>query len=489
MGDKVLYKNLEESINKIKEMNGNSCDISVHEINLNKNKVAYVFLESTSSDDKISDFLGKTLSVEVRRENVFNDLFKYLENTIPNSKIKTVDNYEDLFYYLASGFTCILVNGYSKAITIETKGNLDRSINESSSEPVLKGPKDSFNENYQNTIGLIRKRIKDPNLYFTEVKVGRRTKTKVSLAYIKDIADEKKVKRLLNKLKKIDIDGIIDSSYLRELVIENKPSILPQIISTERPDTVSIALLNGKIAIIVENTPYVLLVPSVLADFFQSSEDSYSKPFNASFTRMLRYLAFIIAIVTPGIYIAVMNYNMEVLPNLLLISFAIQKEGVPFPTVIEVLIMIIAYEILREADTRKPQIMGASISIVGALILGESAVSAGIISPIVVIIISLSAVSGMAFNDPDIINAIRTWRIIFMIFGCMFGLVGIFVISIIFIAKLASLETLNTPYLDPVAPFKPKDWKQELVRFPRRKITNRPSYLTDKNIKKLEVKE
>ena len=199
----MLYKNLEESINKIKEMNGNSCDISVHEINLNKSKIAYVFLESTSSDDKISDFLGKTLSVEVRKENVFNDLFKYLENTIPNSKIKTVDNYEDLFYYLASGFTCILVNGYSKAIIVETKGNLDRAINESSSEPVLKGPKDSFNENYQNTIGLIRKRIKDPNLYFTEVKVGRRTKTKVSLAYIKDIADEKKVKRLLNQLKKL----------------------------------------------------------------------------------------------------------------------------------------------------------------------------------------------------------------------------------------------------------------------------------------------
>jgi len=366
---------------------------------------------------------------------------------------------------------------------------LDRSISESSSEPVLKGPKDSFNENFLANLGLIRKRIKDQNLIFTETRVGKRSKTKVAIGYIKDIADEKKVKKLLNRLNKINIDGIVDSSYLRELIIENKPSILPQVISTERPDNVVMSLLDGKIAIIVENTPYVLLVPSVLSDFFKSPEDSYSKPFNASFTRILRYLAFIIAIITPGVYIAVMNYNMEVLPNLLLISFAIQKEGVPFPTVIEVAIMIIAYAILREADTRKPQIMGASISIVGALILGEAAVSASIISPIVVIIISLSAVSGMAFSDPDIINAIRLWRILFMLFGVGFGLIGIFIGLILFIAKLSSLETLDTAYLEPIASFDYKDWKQEILRFPRNKLKKRPSYLTNKNMTKLEVEE
>lgn len=485
-----MDKKVETIIQTIKEKNGNSCDIYSRIFEINNKKIGYVFLESVSNDDKISNYLNKSLGIDIRsKKSIFDNIFENLQNTIPNSKLKIIDTYDDMFYHLFSGFTCIFIDGYDKAIAIETKADLDRAINESSSEPVLKGPKDSFNENYQDAIGLIRKRIKDPNLYFTEVKVGRRTKTKVSLAYIKDIADEKKVNSLLNKLKKIDIDGIIDSSYLRELIIEEKSSLLPQVISTERPDTVCISLLNGKIAIIVENTPYVLLVPSVLADFFQSSEDSYSKPFNASFTRILRYMAFVIAIITPGVYIAVMNYNMEVLPNQLLISFAIQKEGVPFPTVIEILIMIIAYEILREADTRKPQIMGASISIVGALILGEAAVSAGIISPIVVIIISLSAVSGMAFNDPDIINAIRTWRMIFIIFGCLFGLIGIFVIMIMFIAKLASLEVLNTPYLDPIAPLKIKDWKQEIARFPRKKIAKRPSYLTDKNRIKLEVDE
>lgn len=485
-----MDKNVEIIIKTIKEKNGNSCDIYSRTFEINNKKVGYVFLESVANDDKISNYLNKSLGIDIRgKKCIFNSIFDNLKNTIPNSKLKVINTYDDIFYHLFSGFTCIFVEGYDKCIAIETKANLDRAISESSSEPVLKGPKDSFNENFHANLGLIRKRIKDQNLYFEEVKVGKRSQTKVAIGYIKDIADEKKVKRLLKKLKEINIDGIVDSSYLRELIIEKKPSILPQIISTERPDNVVISLLNGKIAIIVENTPYVLLVPSVLADFFQSSEDSYSKPFNASFTRIIRYLAFIIAIITPGFYIAVMNYNMEILPNLLLISFAIQKEGVPFPTVIEVAIMIIAYSILREADTRKPQIMGASISIVGALILGEAAVSAGIISPIVVIIISLSAVSGMAFSDPDIINAIRAWRIIFMIFGCSFGLIGIFIGLIIFIAKLSSLETLGTPYLEPIAPFKLKDWKQDIFRLPREKIKERPSYLTDKNKIKLEVKE
>jgi len=483
-----MDKKLETIIETIKQRNGNSCDIYSRTFEINGKKVGYVFYESVSNDDKISNYLNKSLAIDVRnKKNMFDNLFESLKNTIPNSKLKTVDNYDDLFYHLFSGFTCIFVDGYSKAIAIETKANLDRAISESSSEPVLKGPKDSFNENFLSNMGLIRKRIKDENLLFTETRVGRRSKTKVAIAYIKDIADEKKVNKLLNKLNKIKIDGILDSSYLKELILEKKPSILPQVISTERPDTVTMGLLNGKIAIIVENTPYVLLVPSVLSDFFQSSEDSYSKPFNASFTRIIRYLAFIVAIMTPGIYIAVMNYNMEVLPNQLLISFAIQKEGVPFPTVVEIMIMIIAYSILREADTRKPQIMGASISIVGALILGEAAVSAGIISPIVVIIISLSAVSGMAFSDPDIINAIRAWRIIFIIAGVMFGLIGILVITIIFIAKLASLETLGTPYLDPIAPLKLNDWKQDIIRVKRNQINKRPSYLTDKNMTKLEV--
>ncbi|MEG2322695.1 MAG: spore germination protein, partial [Bacilli bacterium] len=438
------------------------------------------------SDDKISNYLGKSLSIDAKeKKSFFNNLFTNLENTIPNSKLKIIDNYEDMFYYLASGYTCIIIEGENKVIALETKANLDRGVQEASNEPILKGPKDSFNENYQTNIGLIRKRIKDKNLWFKETTVGKRTKTKVSVVYIKDIAEEKKVNKILKKLEKINIDGIIDSSYIRELIVENNPTILPQVISTERPDVVSISLLNGKIAIIVENTPYVLILPGLFTDFFQSPEDHYIKPFNASFTRIIRYMAFLISILVPALYIAVTTYDMEVIPNLLLISFSIQKEGVPFPTLVGVLILNFAYEILREADTRKPKITGASISIVGALILGEAAVSAGVISPIVVIIISLSAVAGMAFSDPDMINAIREWRIIFMIFAALFGLIGIFIIGLIFIAKLCSMSTLDIPFLTPIAPLYLKDWKSSILRFPKNKDKQRPIYYAPNNQTKL----
>ncbi len=473
----MIDKNIDKVLEKIKTIN-NSCDFCVHEIKLNKKKIVYMYYESTANDDKISDYLGKSLSNDYKTKKSIKNIFEYLKMTIPNSKLSIITTYDEIFYYLASGYTIILT-GEAKAIALETKAKLDRSITESASEPSLKGPKDSFNENYESNIGLIRKRIKDYNLTFKETNIGRRTKTKVSLIYIKDIADQKKVKELETKLNNIDIDGIIDSNYIKELLSDNQSSFLPRVISTERPDNVSIALLNGKIGILVENSPFVLLLPTVFADFFKTSEDNYVKPVSATITRFLRYLAFFIAILIPAFYIAVMTYDMEILPDLLLTSFAIERESVPFPTVIEVLIMITAYEILKEADTRKPQIMGASISIVGALILGDAAVTAGIISPIVVIIISLSAVSGMAFNNPDLVNAIRTWRILFILSACLFGLIGVISLFIIFITKTSSLEVIGIPYFTPIAPFIKKDVKASIIKQNQSKIKNRDSYLTN----------
>jgi len=214
-------------------------------------------------------------------------------------------------------------------------------------------------------------------------------------------------------------------------------------------------------------------------DFFHSPEDYYLKPLNASITRILRYIAFFIAILVPAFYVAITTYDMEVIPDLLLISFAIERESVPFPTVVEVLLLITAYEILKEADTRKPQIMGASISIVGALVLGDAAVAAGIISPIVVIIISVSAVSGMTFSNPDLINAIRIWRILFILSACLFGLIGMVIMFMFFIAKTSSLEVLGVPYFTPLAPFNKHDFIVSIFRKSQKTNKERTHYLTD----------
>ena len=263
----MLSKSVTESIGYLKKINSNSGDIITRVIEKNNTKIGYIYLESVSSDDKVSEFLNKSI-INIKD---FSSLFKELENRIYNSHITTTDDYKDLFYYLASGYTGILVEGFSKAIVVETKSSLDRGVVESSSEPVVRGPKDSFTENQPKNIGLIRKRIKDENLIFKNTIVGRRTKTVISVAYIKDIVNMESVNKIIDKLNKIDIDGIIDSGYIRELLEENSKSVFPKMISTERPDLACTSLLEGRIVILVENTPFVLILPAMLIDFIHST--------------------------------------------------------------------------------------------------------------------------------------------------------------------------------------------------------------------------
>ena len=473
----MINKSVVEAIDYIKKLNNNSGDIISRIINNGSKIIGYVYLESVSSDDKVSEFLNKSI-INI---NDFKSIFNKLQNKIYNSHISTVNNYNDLFYYLASGYTAILVEGYNKAIIVETRSNLDRGVVEASSEPVVRGPKDSFTENHPKNIGLIRKRIKDHNLVFKNTVVGRRTKTTVSVAYIKDIVNMESVKKIINKLNDIDIDSIIDSGYIRELLEENSKSIFPKMISTERPDLACTSLLEGRIVVLVENTPFVLILPAMLIDFIHSAEDYYHKPMNASFNRLLRVICFFITILTPGLYVALMTFNPEIIPNELLISLAIQRDGVPFSTAIEVLIFVIVFEMLREADIHSPSISGSAMSIVGALVLGDAAVNAGIVSPIVIIVVAITSISELVFYDVDIINALREWRIIFIIASLLLGLMGFVCASIVFIAKLVSITCLDIPYLTPFSPLYIKQWSDAVFRFPRGKLKYRASYLT-KNI-------
>lgn len=479
-----ISKNIDINIDNIKKIYGNSGDIQNRIIKIKNKKIAYMYLESVSSDDKISDFLVKNISSLVKDSNVnFKDLFNNLENTIYNSNLSIVNDMNDLLYRLSSGFTIIFVEGYNKVISIETRSTLDRGVTEATSEAIIRGPKDSFTENPQINIGLIRKRIKDENLWIKDLKIGRRSKTKVSIAYINGVAENDNVKKIENELKKIDIDGILDSGYIKEFLTNKSKSSFPQMMSTERPDLVSGALLEGKIAILVENSPFVLIVPSFLIDFIHTAEDYYQSHININLTRLLRLLSFILTIVTPAFYIAVTTWNQEVIPNELLISLSIQKSGVPFPTALELILMITTFEILREADIRMPNATGASVSIVGALILGEAAVSAGIVSPIIIIVVAFTSISGLVYTDIDFINSIRWWRIIFIIFATVLGFIGLVVAFLIFLIKLCSTEYLKIPYTIPTSPLVPEMLKDSFIRFPRPKLKKRAPYLSH-NIKK-----
>ncbi len=471
---------IEKVIDKVKNLYGNSADVNSRIIEIKKTKIGILFLESSSQTSTISDFIVKSAVYTEKSKNIFENLFNTLKNKLFNCQLFTIDNFEEFPYYLSSGFTIIIVDGNDKAIIMETRANLDRGVTEATSEPIIRGSKDSFTESHSKNLGLIRKRIKDPNLWFEEMKIGRRTKTRVSIAYINNIADKNKIKQIKKRLNKIDIDGILDSGNIRDYLTDQK-SIFPQIKSSERPDMACQELLNGKIIILVENCPFILIMPTVFLDYIRSPEDQNQKSINITFTRILRFFALIITILTPAIYIAIVTYDQNTIPDKLLISLAVQREGVPFPTFFEIILFMTVFEILRESDLKSPTNMSTAMSIVGALVLGQAAVDASIVSPITIIIVAITSICSLIFQDSDFINGIRFWRFLFIIASSLLGVVGILSMALIWITKMASLKNLNTSFLSPIAPFDKDANKDAIIKSATPNIIKRPNYISKLN--------
>lgn len=472
-------------INKLKEETNNSSYIIYREKYIKGKRIDIIYHEALTSQDKLSDFIFRSLD---KIEKIYQDkdfLYDTIKNNIANIKIKEINNYNDIVNYLNNGFVILLIeDDYSLAL--EVKQNLSRSIDKPSTEMTIRTSQDSFTENIETNIGLIKRRIKSNKLWNKDMFIGRYTKTKISILHIEGISDNKIEQYIINKLNNINIDKLIDSGTLKNLLQEETKSIFPTIISTERPDKVSDALLNGKIVVIVDNSPFALIMPISLNDFFISEDDKDSKYLNNSLTRILRYVAFLITVITPGAYIAITTFNQEMLPLELLINFASQRSSVPFPAFFEALLMLLSFDILREGDMRIPNIGGSAISVVGALILGEAAVNAGIVSPIMIIIEAITAISALLFTEPELINSIKWYRLLFMIGGTTFGMFGVFMVLIYFLTNLSSINSFNKPYLIPYAPLSLEGLKNSIIKFPLSKRNKRTKYYTNNIIRKVE---
>ena len=472
-------------IKKLKEETNNSSYIIYREKYIKDKRIDIIYNEALTSQDKLSDFIFRSLD---KIEKIYNEkdfLYDTIKNNISNIKIKEIKNYKDITNYLNNGFVILLIeDDYSLAL--EVKKDLSRGIDKPSTEMTIRSSQDSFTENIETNIGLIKRRIKSNSLWNTDLFLGKYTKTKISILHIEGISDNKIEKYIINKLNNIKIDKIIDSGTLKHLIQKEYKSIFPTIISTERPDKVSDALLNGKTVVVVDNSPFALIMPISLNDFFISEDDKDSKYMNNSLTRLLRYIAFLITIITPGAYIAITTFNQEMLPLELLINFASQRSTVPFPAFFEALLMILSFDILRESDMRIPNVGGSAISIVGALILGEAAVNAGIVSPIMIIIEAITAISALLFTEPELINAIKWYRLLFMLGGTTFGIFGIFMVFIYFLTNLVSINSFDKPYLIPFAPLSIEGLKNSIIKFPLNKRNKRDKNYTNNIIRKVE---
>ena len=463
-------------IKKLKKDTNNLDKIIYRKKRILYKDIYIIFNETLIDSDKISDFIIRSLN------RIWIPSYNNIINKISNFKYKELNNYQDISYYLNSGFTIILFSK-DKYIALETRRDLARSVGTPITENTLRGSMDAFTENIETNIGLIKRRIKSNDLWFKNYKLGRYTETSVSLGYIKSIAKKELVEEVDKLLKKINIDGVISSGSIRNLIEKENNEIFPDIMSVEKPYTVVKYLLQGQVVIMLDNDPFVLVLPVVLNDFFKSEDDEYNKSRNVIITRIVRYAAFVISLLTPGVYIALTTYNQEVIPLELLTSIAAQREAVPFSTFTECFLMICAFEVLRESDLKLPSFANSALSIVGALILGEAAVAAGIVSPIMIIVVAITAISSLAFTEPEFINALRVYRFVFMLGAAFLGLYGVLLASIYLVIKLASHETFGLPYLTPYAPVISPGLKDSVYKAPLIKVKERNKLLTNNIIK------
>ena len=442
-----------------------SIDYKTKEIIINKQKIILLYNDILVNKEMINkEILSKIKDLSKKQIQSLN---KYLPN-INTEKIKK----KDINNKLNNSNLILIIN--NNIYSIEVKLITDRAISPSTNELNITGPKDSFNENINTNINLIRKRIKSKNLILKESILGKQTNTKVSILYMNNIANKKLINQIQNRINKINIDGIIDSSYIKKYLDTNK--LFPTIIQTERHDKASIALLEGKCIILVENSPYALILPSFFLDFFHTPDEYYQKNINTTFIRLIRLSAFLISLLTPAIYIATTTRNYNLLPYKLLIMLKAGRTFVPFPAYIEAIFMIICFEILKETDIRMSQTSSSAVSILGGLILGDAAVSAGIVSPIMIIVIAISSISGLIFSSLELSNALRSYKIILLILSSLLGIYGVLIGLIYLIINLINTKTFNYKYLSPIYPFNKNEIKDSFIKL---KNNKRNSYITN----------
>jgi spore germination protein len=373
------------------------------------------------------------------------------------------------------GDTLLLVDGVGHGVTLSTPGWKQRAVDEPSSEAMIRGPREGFVETLRTNTSLLRRRLRSPHLKIERMVIGRRSRTQVDVIFLKDITSPALVAEMKSRLQRIDVDGILDSGMLEEFIEDQPSSPFPQIINTERPDRVAAGLLEGKVAVMCDGSPFALMAPCTFWTFMHAGEDYYERFWISTFLLWIRYLFLLLALVGPSLYVAITTFHQEMLPTPLLLSVAAAREGIPFPALVEVFLMEIFFEALREAGVRLPRQVGQAVSIVGALVIGEAAVRAGLASAPVVIIVASTGIASFVFPRFNLGIAIRMLRFPMMALAGTLGLFGIMIGMILILIHLCALRSFGVPYLQPVAPTVWGGLKDVLVRAPLWLMGKRPA--------------
>ena len=458
----------------------NCADILIRPMRLgDKHKVdcLMVYIEVATSNMMLDDSaLGKMINHfwEISPEQI-GEFLKY--NSLGIADEKKLSDMDAVLKALLAGNAVFFVDGFDKAMKISSKGYPNMGVSEAETEKVLRGSKEGFSDSVKTNSALVRKRLRDTRLKVEEHTLGVRSNTLVQVLYVEDLVHEELLEEVQNRLESFAVDGILDSGMLEQLTEDTWYSPFPQYQTTERPDRAVQELLNGKVVILCDNSPVALVLPGNFSSFMESSEDWYSRFEMVSFLRGLRYLALAAAMLLPGLYLAVIRFHTQILPANLILSFAQAREGVPFSSITELLFLELSFELIREAGVRIPGELGNAIGIVGGLIIGQAAVEANLVSPIVVIIVALTALGSLAVPSEEFASAFRLLKYCFLFLGGFLGMYGIVLGMYLVIFHLAGLTSFGVPYL---VPFVKKDSRKDvgngILRLPFRKRRQRPIY-------------
>ena len=463
----MSYFNVENEIKKVKTTLNESVDFSYRYFKKNGQTIGFVYLKSIIDSQLFSSavyYSIQSFDGDITVDNLKNDIIKCVD-------IKEVKK-TDIIKEILDGRVIILTNFSYKILSIDLLKFPTRAPTEPPTSPVIQGPREGFVEDLQTNVTLIRRRIKSSDLVMDVVRVGSQTQTKVCITYLKGIANKKIIKQVRDKLSKIKIDGILDS-YNILFYLENRPnSLFKQIGNTEKPDIVVSKLLEGKVALIVDNSPIVLTIPFIFIEDLQNSNDYYTNQHYSTFVRIIRLFGLLIALIAPGFYLALQLYHYNILPLNFLITIADTTQGLPFTPFLEILFIFLLFQILYEVSLRLPSYLGLATSVVGALILGDTGVKAGLISPPGVIIVALSKIA--LYTIPEQAPQITVLQLIFIVLGGSLGLIGIVSGMVYFVNYLNDFDSFSTPYLAPYSPRINQDLKDAIIMDPLYSMKHRP---------------
>ncbi len=396
------------------------------------------------------------------------------QSLIQNTGMQEADSLEKILEYLSNGFCVILVQGVPRGLAFEARGWAERDVGEPTTEASIRGSRESFVENYRINTSMLRRIIASPQLWMEEMHIGAVTKTVITMAYVKGIAQDELVEEVRARLQSIEVDAIFESGYIEEYIEDAPFSPFPTVLRTERPDKAAAALLEGRVVIITGGTPFALVVPATFTHFLAASEDYYERYLTGSFIRLLRLVALFISLTLPSFYVAVTTFHQEMLPTPLILSIAAQREGVPFAAIVEAVFLELTFEMLREAGIRLPKVIGPAISIVGALILGEAAVRAGLVSSAMVIVVAATAIASFASPVYSMAISVHLLRFPMVLLAGTLGLFGVFMGLSALLIHVCSLRSFDVPYFEPLSPMIFSEWKDALVRAPLWMMNTRP---------------